>query len=153
MREILLSQEKVALVDDEDYDRLMKNNWYAFKDRNVIYALRCVGRNVKVRMPHDILGFKTANGMMVDHIDGNGLNNQKSNLRIVTNRENQQNRHVGDSSKYPGVSYNKAVGKWQSSITTNKVRTHFGSFTNEFEAFKTYVVASSIITCTRQEQP
>ncbi len=75
-----------------------------------------------------------------DHEDGNGLNNQKSNLRIVTNAQNHMNKkgNRNTSSKYKGVCWNKESNKWTSSITLNQKQTHLGYFTCEKKAAKAY---------------
>ena len=78
-------------------------------------------------------------GIGVDHIDGDGLNNQKRNLRLCTHRGNGQNLHVSKTSKYPGVSWHKASHKWRATVSTPQGYKHLGAFTSEEEAFKTYV--------------
>lgn len=88
-----------------------------------------------------IIGKK--DGFMIDHKDGNGLNNQRANLRHVTNRQNQQNRHTTKASKYPGVTFRtgRKKVKWRSRITINKKVKHLGYFDSEIEAFKAYQIA------------
>ena len=140
MKEIPLTQGKVALVDDEDYEKLMQYKWYANKMRNVYYAVRGLNINGKqqIQSMHKMLMECPAN-MNIDHIDGNGLNNQKDNLRIVTIRQNQQNQHIKNtSSKYPGVYWHKGSQKWRSQIRVNGKRKQLGEFTNEVDAFRAY---------------
>ena len=72
--------------------------------------------------------------MQVDHVDGNPLNNCKSNLRIVTSRHNCQNRHYSKSSKYPGVSWKPLNKKWTARITINAKEKYLGLFENEHDA-------------------
>jgi hypothetical protein len=76
--------------------------------------------------------------MVVDHIDGDGLNNQESNLRVVTYRQNSQNRHDKPTSKYAGVSWHKLTSKWIAHISISGKVYHLGSFTTEEEAYAKY---------------
>lgn len=100
MREIPLTKGKVAMVDDSDYEFLNQWKWYANEIKGIWYAFRGVrlpktgfrqyGKVVQVAMHRQLIG---TNGRwdIIDHKDGNGLNNQKSNLRICTNSENLRN--------------------------------------------------------------
>ena len=76
--------------------------------------------------------------VIVDHRDGNGLNNQRSNLRWVTKQENNCNRRSVGSSQFLGVSWNKRHRKWTSQIRKDGKRTHLGTFVSEIEAAKAY---------------
>jgi hypothetical protein len=75
--------------------------------------------------------------IVIDHIDGNKLNNNVSNLREVTHRENLSKRKT--SSQYPGVYFNKKLKKWHAQISINYKRVHLGYFNDEKEAYKAYV--------------
>ena len=81
-------------------------------------------------------------GMVADHIDGNGLNNQRENLRIVTHRENSLNRHIPKSSKYPGVHWDNQRGKWRSRIRVAGKNRHIGYFNSEESAAREYCIVS-----------
>ena len=78
-------------------------------------------------------------GLQIDHIDNNGLNNQKNNLRIVTNQQNQMNRKKGIncSSKYKGVTWKKQDKQWQAQIQAKKY-IYLGLFRIEEEAAIAY---------------
>lgn len=76
--------------------------------------------------------------MEIDHINGNGLDNRKENLRFVTHRQNMQNQHRQKTSVFPGVCFDKRVGRWASQIRVNGKLKHFGSFTSEGIAFNFY---------------
>lgn len=136
MREIKLTRGKVALVDDEDYEELNQYKWYALKQGNRFYAKRHI-RNHQISMHHQVFG-KPPLGFVTDHIDDNGLNNQKDNLRFVTNRENLQYKNINKSSFYPGVYWEKRNMKWRARIRIDKYRKHLGYFTNEEEAAQAY---------------
>lgn len=142
MKRIVLTQGKVALVDDEDFERLNQFKWYAKKHRNTFYAGRnspwINGKHYQIMMHWEIIG-RPPKGMMSDHCNGCGIDNQRSNLRFVTNRQNQQNmRNTNKSSRYPGVSWFKARKKWRVQIKINGIQKHLGLFTDEYEAFEVY---------------
>ena len=138
MKEIQLSRGMVALVDDEDFESLNQYKWHALQHRNTFYASRYSRVDSKqkyIRMHGEIM-----NGSGIDHIDHNGLNNQKSNLRFCTNSENAMNRIKmrNTSSIYKGVTFHKPNKKWMAQIKINGNKTHIGMFTSEIEAAKAY---------------
>ena len=126
----------IVLVDDEDYEWLNQWKWKEHKSGNVYYARRSGGRDATIIM-HRLLT-NCPKGVDVDHIDGNGLNNQKSNLRIVTKRQNQQNQHIKNTSQYPGVTWNKTVKRWYAQTKVNGKNIYLGCFINEIDAFRAY---------------
>jgi hypothetical protein len=141
MREIILTQGKVALVDDEDFEELNKFKWYASVKKKTSYAQRAkAGQNQKKLFLHRVL-IDAPQGFEVDHIDGDGLNNQKSNLRIVTRRENAQNRHINKSSRFFGVTWDKEHTRWRAAIKIKNVTKYLGLFTTEEEAHQKYLEA------------
>ncbi len=107
MKEIQLTKGKVTLVDDEDYEYLMKNSWCY---QNPGYAAR--RKNKSIELMHRVI-MKAKKGEQVDHIDMNRLNNQKENLRIVNNSQNGMNKLVQNNSTsgYKGVSWRKERNK------------------------------------------
>ena len=148
MREISLTQEKVALVDDEDFEELNQVNWYANKIGKTYYAGRNIsfinGKHITTLMHLNIL--EKLNGLQIDHIDGNGLNNQRGNLRLVTTRQNGQNRkNQIKTSQYPGVHWAKKSNKWRAMIRINGAKKHLGCFILEATAFDAYRKAVNAI--------
>ena len=148
MKKIKLSQGKFALVDDEDFENLNKYKWFANFRHTSYYAGRHPkGNNRKLIIMHrDILNPPAH--LLVDHIDGNGLNNQKSNLRIVTCRVNLQNRHHKKTSRYSshfvGVYNDVAVYRkkpWTARIRINNKSKFLGYFLTEEEAHQAYLNA------------
>ncbi|MFA5445042.1 MAG: AP2 domain-containing protein [Bacteroidales bacterium] len=122
MKEIKLTQGKVALVDDEDFEELNQFKWYACKRKNTFYAARDIqykGNRHCILMHRKIM--KTPNGLEVDHKDGNGCNCQKENMRNCAHGQNQMNRgpQRTNTSGYKGVSWSKAGGKWVTYIQVN----------------------------------
>lgn len=106
MKEIKLTQGKVALVDDEDYDYLSQWKWCAKKGTNTFYARKSTWDKREKKYSCEIMHRLIMNapeGSLIDHVDHNGLNNQKANLRICTKQQNQQNRIAKGKSKYLGV--------------------------------------------------
>lgn len=124
MKEIKLTQGKVALVDDGDFNYLNQFTWYVHKQRTGShYAYNNIKRkNIAISMHRLIMD--TPPSMDVDHIDGNGLNNQKNNLRNCTRSQNNANRKpIG---KYKGVSY---PGKYiRAKINIDRKSIHIGYY-------------------------
>lgn len=139
MKEIELNRGKIALVDDADYEWLSQYKWSTLQVRHLCYAQRSfkAGDKTKSITMHRFIT-DCPPKMIIDHIDGNGLNNQRSNLRIVTRRQNQQNRHENKTSIYPGVNWNFKRNKWEAGIRINGKTKHLGYFDFELEAFKIY---------------
>ena len=138
MKEIKLTQGQVALVDDSDYESLNAFKWYAMKNGNVFYAVRNItvnGKQIKILMHCDILG-----GKGIDHIDHNGTNNQRYNLRFATQSENNMNqrKRANTSSKFKGVTWDKKTGKWVAHIKINGKLKYLGLFKNEIDGAKAY---------------
>jgi len=142
MKTIPLTQNKFALVDDADFVELSKHKWHAHKNQSVFYAASSSPNkrhgNKIVKMHRHILGLKYGDGVQIDHRDGNGLNNQKSNLRICTYKENQMNRRKArGSSRYKGVYWCDRDKRWMAKIFYKKA-IYIGSFKSETEAAKAY---------------
>ena len=152
MKEIKLTQGKIALVDDQDYDWLNKFDWHARKSRNTYYAatnIQCLDGKQTVIYIHQLIldqihGYDE-NGLISDHKDRNGLNNQRYNLRRAAHGLNSHNREGWGKSKYKGVSWNKYNGKWLSMIDIKSKNKYLGYFNNEIDAAKAYDKAAKEI--------
>jgi hypothetical protein len=143
---IPLTREKVTIIDREDYDKVKKYKWHAHKQPNknrfIFYA---VARNEEQPISLHRLITNAKTGEEVDHINGCGLDNRKSNLRIATSQENHRNsrkrlryKNKPTTSKYKGVYWNSRDKIWQSRITRNSKLIYLGSFDNEKEAASAY---------------
>ena len=136
VKKIPLTQGKFALVDDEDFEYLMQWKWYF----NCGYAKRCarmlekeMGLPYTLAMHRQIL--PCHKGYTVDHINRNGLDNRKCNLRIATYSQNFANS-AERTGKYKGIS--RQGNKWRAEITVNHHRKKIGFFDTEEEAAKAY---------------
>ena len=135
MKQIILTQGKVALVDDLDYEYLINWKWHACKGGRTFYAARSIIVNntyVKVTMHRQILQH-IDNKNVIDHIDHDGLNNQRVNLREATHSQNGANRrsHINSSSKYLGVFYCKKRRRWKAEVKKENKTYFLGWFKNE----------------------
>jgi len=150
MKEIKLSPSKhgqfYAQVDDADYDFLMQWKWYVSKGNKTFYARASYWdfeTNVarKYDMHRLLLGL-TQKELEGEHKDHNGLNNQRTNLRIATKSQNQMNRtkNKNSTSKFRGVCLFKVTKYtyWVAKIKVNEKHLHLGYFKNEEEAARAY---------------
>jgi AP2 domain len=141
MKEISLTQGKVALVDDEDYEWLNQWKWCAQRSGRTYYAFRtdCSGdRPRKVYMHRLIMG--EPKGIQIDHRNNDGLNNQRGNLRLDPDSQNNRNarKKSGCSSTFKGVSWRKDKKRWVAQIKYLGVSKHLGYFDSEVEAARAY---------------
>ena len=138
------------LVDDEDYEWLSGFVWFIRSSGSgkVRYAEKNdsigEGRRTKQRMHRLLLGFEYGDRRFVDHINGNGLDNRKENLRVCTRTQNTWNQGISsaNTSGYKGVSYHKGKGKWQAGISVNSKRKHLGMFETPEQAHQAYCDAA-----------
>lgn len=146
MKEIPLTQGKVALVDDEDYEWLNQWKWKAHRFAKKWYAcrtqrvgLRSENKFVTWLMHRKLLKLEDPS-IFSDHRDGNGLNNQRHNLRVATGAQNAQNirTKAGGTSKYRGVSWQKKNQNWIAQIKCGGKHMHIGSFQTQKEAAQAY---------------
>jgi hypothetical protein len=134
IRFISLTQGKFAIVDAADYEWLSKYNWLAMISDNTVYAFRKANGKV-IFMHREIM--KPRKGQVVDHINRNGADNRRSNLRNCSTRENVCNaRPRGGTSQYRGVSRHGT--KWSADIGHLSVRVHIGLFVEEIEAARAH---------------
>ena len=136
MQEIPVTRGRVALVDSEDYHLVAGRKW-------------CCSNGAPMRYDHGApvymhrLIMDAPDGVEVDHINGDRLDNRRCNLRLCTHRQNLRNRKRQDngSSRYKGV--HKSAGKWRAQIGYDGKTHHLGYFTDEADAARAYNEAAS----------
>jgi len=135
-RRIPLTRGKYAIVDPEDYNWLMQYKWHANgRQEGSLYAV-----NQKRQKMHRLI-MNAPKGMVVDHINGNGLDNRKTNIRLATYTQNSWNSRHGmgqGTSRYKGVIWSKRNNKWEAVISVNGRRKHLGYFIDEKKAARAY---------------
>lgn len=127
-----------VMVDESDFDNLNKFKWSIEKHRYTFYVSRVFGKTRR-RMHRDILGVYNPK-ILVDHKDGNGLNNQRKNLRLCNNSQNLSNSksRINSSSKFIGVSWIESRKIWEVKICKSGIKKLIGRFKNETDAAIAY---------------
>lgn len=144
MKEIPLTQGKVALVDDEDYERLVAmGKWQyisGYAAKTLYFGKHENGKQIKKTVLMHRIILNVDKGVFVDHKKGSKLNNQKENLRICTHANNMMNRkiHSNNSTGYKGVYLDKSTGMFKSGISINGKMLHLGIFNTKEDAAKKY---------------
>lgn len=141
MKRIALTQGKFAIVDDGDYEQLNQHKWCAIKSGKRYYAMRSVwkkGKSIFVLMHREILN--VPKGVETDHINHNGIDNRKTNLRMCNRVQNRYNTKIllDKTSQYKGVSWRNRKRKWMAYIGFNYKTIYLGSFVNEIKAAQAY---------------
>ena len=132
VRYIALTRGKFAIVDAADYERLNRYRWNAFDSGGKIYARRSYPGGT-ILMHREIM--QTPDGMVVDHINGNSLNNRQCNLRNCTPRQNEHNKPPrSGKSRFKGV-YPRG-DKWFAAIKSGGTTHYLGTFDDQIEAAK-----------------
>lgn len=152
MKAVLLGGKKaagrVAIVDDDDYESISSHSWRLFEkvhpNRRVNgpYAMTdivCCGRKTGIVLHKLLTGWP-----QTDHINHDGLDNRRANLRPATSAQNQHNTRpcFGHSSQYKGVSWHRQCRKWQASIKANGKFVYLGVFALEEDAARAYNTAA-----------
>lgn len=149
MKAISLNQGYMALVDDEDFEWVNQWRWGVSKapKSHLVYAIRTTkgkdGKRIAILMHREIL--RTPKDKITDHIDGNGLNNTRSNLRTCDHSQNMWNSkpHCKAVSHYKGVcAYKKGRKHWRARISVRGKSIHLGNFHTEEEAAIAYAEAA-----------
>jgi hypothetical protein len=147
MAMIQLTQGLSVVVDEADLPLLTAHKWWATyvrkpNSKTYTYAAGSVNGKV-IRMHRYIMGLEPSNSLVVDHIDGNTLNNTRANLRVCSLRENGLN----SAKKFESASRYKGVQKWRKSwaaaIKLDGKKVHLGCFDNEVMAAVAYNKAAA----------
>ena len=141
MKKVQLTQNKFTIVDDGDYEYLNKYNWYVAKSKYSYYAA-FDRRNKKINKTiylHRII-MNCPDGKFIDHINGNGLDNRKENLRICNKSQNSGNSKLrtDNTSGIKGVSWDKRNKKWVVRIKMDGKHKFLGYFSNKYYAKNVY---------------
>jgi len=149
-REIPLSQGKVALVDECDYERINKHRWYAKENRKsgTFYAFRNIPvgepgslKQRSVSMHREVMGLEFGDPREVDHREqSQTLDNRRSNLRVATHSQNQGNQRINktNSSGFKGVYWYQKSRKWGSVIVKDGKRLYLGYHSLKEDAARAY---------------
>ena len=138
---IKLNDEHWALVDTDDYHLVAPYKWYAVRDGHNIYAatnIRKGSKYINKRMHRLILD--TKKGEIVDHINRDGTDNRRHNLRIVNRAQNRMNagKHSKALSNYKGVTFDRRYNKYRAQIKANGKSRHIGYYDTEEKAAQAY---------------
>ena len=149
MEKIKLTRNQFTIVDDDDYYRVNQFKWranysssvkkyYAIKE---LYICTCHSKRYRMNIHLHKYIMNCPDNMQVDHINGDTLDNRKSNLRICTHQQNNWNKkpaNVKKTSKFIGVCWCKNNKTWRANIKINNRQTHLGYFKTEIDAAKQY---------------
>ena len=131
------------IIDENDFEKVSKRTWYIKDNTKPRNAYLCAKfDNKKVLLHRFVMGLTKGDKVIVDHIDGNRLNNSKSNLRIVNNTQNLANQRrkdkINTSSQYKGVWYYEKINRWRAHLRCEGVTYHLGTFKTEEAAAEAY---------------
>ncbi len=142
-RKIYLGQDEYTIVEPADYYTFSKYNWIFIRCDKKPYAVSefKIGRKKTKRMYLHRAIMKAPKRRLVDHENGDGLDNRRANLRLATRSQNMMNRSKTKretTSKYIGVSFDKGCKRWRAAIRVCYKQRWLGSFKNEVDAARTY---------------
>lgn len=144
VKEILLQNGMVVFVDDEDYERLNAYKWRIYKEKSAITIETTIDRKTR-KLGNVIFDIKNTNQVVV-HINGDRLDFQKTNLKLISKSEMNlyKKGNVKSTSKYKGVSWSKRDNKWRAQIQSKGKTIHLGAYLDEDEAAEAYNNAALI---------
>ena len=141
-RRIKLTKGYHVMVDVEDFERLNISKWHVSGNHGKYYAVNSrMQRMHRLLMKDELRKYAGKCKMFVDHINGNGLDNRKANLRVVTPTQNSWNSKNGmnrGKSKYKGVEWHKHSKRWVAVLSMHGKKIHVGTFTDDKEAARAY---------------
>lgn len=147
MIKIPLTHNRFALIDDEDAVKVLPYKWRVIQNRYAVGRLHGISKNPSVRLHRLVMD--APYDMDVDHIDHDGFNNQKDNLRICTTSQNLANqrpqKRVGKTSRFKGVFWASEKRKWQAQVKKDGKKIFLGRFLNENDAATAYNEAAKQI--------
>jgi hypothetical protein len=139
-----MAQPQYAKVHPANYERLLKYEWFAQKGKNCFYAVRRArgpkgSKLATIYMHRELID--VADGLMVDHVNQDSMDNRRANLRGATRAQNIRNRKKfakSSGSKYKGIYWRKKTRKWEVQITFERKKIFLGCFRSEIDAAKAY---------------
>jgi hypothetical protein len=143
MKIIKLTKGYETIVDDETYKWAKHWKWCFQIGKNGHYAIHTLNQNKKtyrVRLHYLVIGVPLP-GMVIDHINGNTLDNRAENLRFVTYQGNSLNKKMHREGRLPGIAWRNDRKKWRVYITINHKEKYIGLFNTEQEAHEAYMKA------------
>lgn len=135
---LLRRTDKVAIVDDDDYERFLGHKWFLLPIGYAVRAIKSGKRDGrKIYMHREVMGFPEK---QVDHRNGNKLDNRKSNLRVCTGSQNLANQGLTARNKtgFKGVCWHKPSKKWMSCIQVKRKTIYLGLFLTKVDAARAY---------------
>lgn len=138
--ELCIAGGRVVLLSEEDVGLVSKYHWYGVPSKKTVYA-RYQDAARKVTLMHRlILGADP--GQIVDHINGNGLDNRRDNLRLVTAAQNSHNRRPHGAIPFKGVTWAKGRTRYRAELAVSERRIGLGSYATAEEAARAYDAAA-----------
>jgi hypothetical protein len=145
MKQIPLTQGKFAIIDDDDFEKVNQYKWYAKSRRNKHSDSFVAARNVRkdkkqiTQLMHNLILPIGIDGLEIDHISNDPLDNRKVNLRLITHIQNMRNqKSFYGASKYKGVTTGKSTSKFIAQIKCNYKQIYIGRFDSEIDAALAY---------------
>lgn len=129
-----------AIIDAEDAERIAGYRWRAERGKHTVYAVANVERGSRKTVKLHRLILDAPSGVEVDHVNRQGLDCRRQNLRLATHQDNQRNRakQLGNSSRYKGVGWHKATRSWRARIKVDNRTEELGGFSDEEAAARAY---------------
>ncbi len=139
LKKIKLTQNKYSLVDSKKFKFINQYKWCLSYTSSTHYYAKRDNKEGKTEYLHWYIVGKPPLGLMVDHINGNTLDNRRKNLRIVNARKNAQNRTYHRLGKLAGVSFDSKCNRWRARVSLNGKVKSLGRYKSKYIAHKVYV--------------
>ncbi len=130
----LYKSDLLALLDREDYERLVQYRWTLKKGRKTNYAIRHIGESTYEYMHHAVIGQVPRLPYVVDHINANGLDNRRGNLQVITNADNIRRAARPNAGVY--YTPRNKRNPWRAEVSVDYTTVHIGYYPTEAEAIE-----------------
>lgn len=136
------SEKTVEVADNLFYKNIpCLMSWRAYHKNHTTYIRATCQSRYDIRLHRMVMG--AVKGQTIDHINNDGTDNRKGNLRVVTQQQNSMNRKPSGNRKYKGVYFNKQQGKYNAHIKYHSKKMHLGTFPTEIDAALAYDSAAA----------